>query len=96
MMTAYTLFIALAQVASGSPQAYLELTQAAGNICLNTQVSGYLGGAQVARLKAEGRAFSSRLEEERRFRFRDAVMAIRQAIGDANAPCGCYPPSSDA
>ena len=86
-MTTYTLSLSRwHKVAERLARKHLELTQAAKNVFLNTQVSGYLGEGQVARLQSDGaRALA---DIQKAFQVQDGVMAIRQAIGDANARVG--------
>jgi hypothetical protein len=86
-MTSYTLSLSRwHKVAERLARSYAELTQVARNTFNNTQVSGYLGDAQVARL----RDLSSQQMDSlhRAFRLQDALASIRQAIGNANAKTG--------
>ncbi|MBL8421316.1 MAG: hypothetical protein JNK92_11850 [Dechloromonas sp.] len=74
------------KVAERLSRIYTELTQSARNTFNNTQVGGYLGVAQVDRLKML--AAASLVDMHRAFEVQDAIASIRQAIGDANARTG--------
>lgn len=74
------------KVAERLSRTYTELTQSARNTFNNTQVSGYLGVAQVDRLKTL--AATSLADMHRAFAIQDAIASIRQSIGDANASTG--------
>lgn len=74
------------KVAERLSRLYTELTQSARNAFNNTQVGGYLGDAQVDRLKVL--AAASLADLHRAFAIQDAIACIRQSIGDANARTG--------
>ncbi|MFZ4534956.1 hypothetical protein [Propionivibrio sp.] len=74
------------KVAERLSRSYTEITQAARNTFINTQVNGFLGEAQVARLRDEAALQMIRLH--RAFTLQDALANIRQAVGEANAKTG--------
>jgi hypothetical protein len=74
------------KVAERLARNYAELTQAVRNVLTNTQVSGFLGEAQVERL--QNLALQQVANLDRAFQVQDALAKIRQAIGDANARVG--------
>ncbi len=65
---------------------YSDLTNSARNILTNTQVGGYLGEGQVARLKEEASLGQQNLR--RAFDIQDVLVQIRKALGEANARTG--------
>lgn len=74
------------KVAERLSRTYTELTNGVRNTYNNTQVSGYLGEAQVSRLKESAESEAAKLQ--RAFQLQDALIHIRQAVGDANARTG--------
>ena len=74
------------KVAERLSRAYLERTQSARSIFINTQVSGYLGETQIARLRAESEHGMVALQQA--FAIQECIASIRQAIGEANARVG--------
>jgi hypothetical protein len=74
------------KVAERLARNYTELTQAVRNTLTNTQVSGFLGEAQVGRLQEL--ASNQMASLDKAFQVQDALAIIRQAIGDANARVG--------
>lgn len=86
-MTSYTLSLSRwHKVAERLSRTYTELTQSVRNTYSNTQVSGYLGDTQVARIRELGQAEVQNLQ--RAFSIHDALIQIRQSIGDINAKTG--------
>ncbi len=86
-MTSHTLSISRwHKVAERLSRTYTELTQSVRNTYNNTQVGGYLGESQVARLRDLGQAEAHHLQQA--FSIQDALILIRQAIGDSNAKTG--------
>ena len=77
------------KVAERLSRAYLGLTQSARNIFTNTQVSGFLGEAQITRLRVVSERGLAELE--RAFVIQDAISTIRRMIGEANARVGVAP-----
>lgn len=74
------------KVAERLSRTYTELTSGVRNTYNNTQINGFLGVAQVARLKED--ADSEMANLRRAFQLQDALISIRQAIGQANAQTG--------
>ena len=74
------------KVAERLAKNYSDLTNSAKNILTNTQVSGYLGDGQVARLQQEGALGQQNLR--RAFEIQDTLVQIRKALGEANARTG--------
>jgi len=86
-MTSHTLSLTRwHKVAERLSRTYTELTQGVRNTFNNTQVSGYLGESQVDRIREIGKTEASNLR--RAFELQDALIKIRQAIGEANAKTG--------
>jgi hypothetical protein len=74
------------KVAERLSRSYTEMIQVARGTFNNTQVNGFLGETQVARLRDQAAQQMERLHEA--FKLQDAVASIRQAVGDANARTG--------
>ncbi len=86
-MKSYTLSLSRwHKVAERLARSYAELTQLAKNTFNNTQISGYLGDAQVSRLRDLSAQQVASLH--RAFQLQDALAQIRQAIGESNAKAG--------
>jgi hypothetical protein len=86
-MQSYTLSLSRwHKVAERLARNYTELTQAVRNTLTNTQVSGFLGEAQVGRLHQLASHQVANLDKA--FEVQDALAKIRQAIGDANVRVG--------
>lgn len=86
-MQSYTLSMSRwHKVAERLARNYTELTQTVRNTLTNTQVSGFLGEAQVGRLHELASHQVANLD--RAFEVQDALAIIRQAIGDANVRVG--------
>lgn len=86
-MTNYTLSLSRwHKVAERLSRTYTELTQSVRNTYNNTQVGGYLGDSQVSRIRELGQSEAKNLQ--RAFTIQDALIYIRQAIGDINAKAG--------
>ena len=86
-MTSYTLSLSRwHKVAERLSRTYSELTQSVRTTYNNTLVSGYLGDHQVARIRELGELEASNLC--RAFTIQDALIQIRQSIGDINAKIG--------
>ena len=74
------------KVAERLARSYAEQTQTARNTVTNTQVSGFLGEGQVARLQDLAAQQLQNLQTA--FQVQDALARIRQSLGDANARVG--------
>jgi hypothetical protein len=74
------------KVAERLSRTYTELTNGVRNTYNNTQVSGYLGESQIARIRELGEREAQNLN--RAFSLQDALIQIRQAIGEINAKTG--------
>jgi hypothetical protein len=74
------------KVAERLSRSYTELTQKARNTFTNTQINGFLGDAQVERLRDQGN--QQMIAVHRAFKIQDALAEIRQAIGETNARTG--------
>jgi len=74
------------KVAERLAKSYTELTTSARNTLGNTVVGGYLGEAQVKRLKDECAQARHNLHEA--FAIQDALVKLRKALGEANARTG--------
>lgn len=74
------------KVAERLSRNYTEVTQGIRNTFTNTQITGYLGGAQITRLKESAGNEITKLQTA--FELQDALIMIRQAIGEANAKNG--------
>jgi len=74
------------KVAERLAKNYSDLTNSAKNILTNTQVGGYLGAGQVARLQEEATLGQQNLR--RAFEIQDTLVQIRKALGEANARTG--------
>ena len=74
------------KVAERLSRSYTELTQGVRNTFTNTQISGFLGEAQIIRLKESAEKEITKLRSA--FELQDALIMIRQAIGEANAKNG--------
>lgn len=86
-MTSHTLSISRwHKVAERLSRTYTELTQAVRNTYINTQVGGYLGESQVTRLRELGQFEALNLQKA--FLIQDALIQIRQTIGEINATTG--------
>lgn len=86
-MNSYTLSLTRwHKVAERLARTYAELTTGVRNTFNNTQVTGYLGEAQVARLKAQRDQQQDNLRKA--FNLQDTLIRIRQALGEANAKTG--------
>lgn len=88
-MTEHTYSLSLSRwhkVAERLARSYAELSQSTRNTLINTQVNGYLGETQVSRLHAVSEQQLANLE--RAFLLQDALVQIRQALGEANARVG--------
>ncbi len=86
-MTSYSLSLSRwHKVAERLSRTYTELTQSVRNTYNNTQVGGYLGDSQVLRIRELGQSEAKNLL--RAFTIQDALIQIRQSIGDINAKAG--------
>jgi hypothetical protein len=86
-MKNYTLSISRwHKVAERLSRTYTELTQGVRKTYTNTQISGYLGESQIARIRELGEREVINLL--RAFTLQDALILIRQAIGEVNAKTG--------
>ena len=86
-MPSYTLSVnRWHKVAERLAKTYAELSQSARNTYTNTQISGYLGETQIARLRESGQSEIPNLF--RAFKIQDALIDVRQAIGEVNAKNG--------
>ena len=86
-MKNYTLSISRwHKVAERLSRTYTELTQGVRKTYTNTQISGYLGESQIARIRELGEREAINLL--RAFTLQDALILIRQAIGEVNAKTG--------
>lgn len=86
-MNSYTLSLSRwHKVAERLARTYTELTTSVRNTFNNTQVSGYLGAAQVARLKEQRDQQQNNLH--RAFELQDTLIKIRQALGEVNTRTG--------
>lgn len=86
-MKNYTLSISRwHKVAERLSRTYTELTQGVRKTYTNTQISGYLGESQIARIRELGERESINLL--RAFTLQNALILIRQAIGEVNAKTG--------
>lgn len=86
-MKNYTLSISRwHKVAERLSRIYTELTQGVRKTYTNTQISGYLGESQIARIRELGEREAINLL--RAFTLQDALILIRQAIGEVNAKTG--------
>lgn len=74
------------KVAERLARTYTELTHGVSNTFSNTQINGYFGSAQITRLKESAKSEYTQLH--RAFDLQDALIQIRQAIGEANAKNG--------
>ncbi len=74
------------KVAERLARSYTELTQTARNTFTNTQINGFLGLAQIARLRDQANQQMIALHQA--FKLQDALAEIRQAVGEANARTG--------
>lgn len=74
------------KVAERLSRSYTESTRAAREAFCNTQVSGFLGSAQIERLKESAVRQMESMRQS--FALQDALVRIRQAVGDANAAAG--------
>ena len=74
------------KVAERLARTYTELTHGVSNTFNNTQINGYFGSAQISRLKESAEIEYTKLH--RAFDLQDALIQIRQAIGEANAKNG--------
>ena len=74
------------KVAERLSRTYTELTQGVRKTYTNTQISGYLGESQIARIRELGEREAINLL--RAFTLQDALILIRQAIGEVNAKTG--------
>jgi hypothetical protein len=86
-MPSYTLSInRWHKVAERLAKTYTELSQSARNAYTNTQIGGYLGESQIARLRESGQSEMQNLF--RAFKTQDALIELRRAIGEVNAKNG--------
>jgi hypothetical protein len=86
-MASYTLSLSRwHKVAERLSRTYTELTQGVRNTYNNTQISGYLGESQIVRMRDQGQCEANNLL--RAFKLQDALIQIRQAIGEINAKTG--------
>ncbi len=86
-MKNYTLSISRwHKVAERLSRTYTELTQGVRKTYTNTQISGYLGESQIARIRELGEREAINLL--RAFTLQNALILIRQAIGEVNAKTG--------
>jgi hypothetical protein len=86
-MNSYTLSLSRwHKVAERLAKTYTEYTTSAKIKLTQTQVTGYYGEAQVARLREEG----IKAREDIKFAFvvQDCLVKLRKAIGEANARTG--------
>jgi hypothetical protein len=86
-MKTYTLSLSRwHKVAERLSRTYTELTQNSRQTLNNTQVSGYLGEVQVARIVEQRETALANIE--RAFAIQDSIVVIRRELGDANARIG--------
>lgn len=86
-MKNYTLSISRwHKVAERLSRTYTELTQGVRKTYTNTLISGYLGESQIVRIRELGEREAINLL--RAFTLQDALILIRQAIGEVNAKTG--------
>ncbi|MDD2743323.1 MAG: hypothetical protein PHV02_13705 [Rhodocyclaceae bacterium] len=86
-MKAYTLSLSRwHKVAERLSRTYTELTQNSRQTLINTQVSGYLGETQIARLVEQREKAMANIEHA--FAIQDSIVAIRRILGEANARIG--------
>ena len=74
------------KVAERLSRSYTESTRMARNTFTNTQINGFLGDAQVARLQDQANQQMIALHQA--FKLQDALADIRQAVGEANVRTG--------
>lgn len=74
------------KVAERLSRIYTETINSVSQTYNDTQISGYLGESQVARLKADAALEAMRLQ--RAFQLQDVLIHIRQAVGEANSKTG--------
>lgn len=86
-MNSYTLSLSRwHKVAERLAKTYTELTIDAKIMLTQTQVTGYYGDAQVARLREESKQARENIKNA--FAIQDCLVNLRKAIGDANARTG--------
>lgn len=86
-MKTYTLSLSRwHKVAERLARSFTELTVAAKNAFNNTQINGYLGDAQIARLRDLASQHVGKLRHA--FELQDALARIRQIVGEANTKTG--------
>lgn len=86
-MNSYTLSLSRwYKVAERLARTYTELTTSVRNTFNNTQVTGYMGNAQVTRLKEQRDQQQGNLSKA--FELQDTLIRIRQALGEANTRTG--------
>lgn len=86
-MKSYTLSLSRwHKVAERLAKTYTELTTDAKTALTQTQVTGYFGEAQVARLREESKQARKNIRDA--FAIQDSLVQLRKAIGDANARVG--------
>lgn len=87
MKKSYTLSLSRwHKVAERLSRTYNELTKSINTTFTNTEINGYLGDAQITRLREAAHNEMAKLAHA--FDLQDALIYIRQSVGEANAKAG--------